>query len=88
MLEKHCDHDCNQSHCPFAQDVHNPNRYVCLKCGIKREINNYPSGLGNFLLLLLSLFISFYLLTNYSQQNNLQEQQKSIYSSPSKKIHY
>lgn len=77
MLDKDCHHDCNQNQCPFAQDTGNPNRYVCLKCGVEREINKYPSGLGSFLLLLLSLFILFQLLANYHKQNHLQKQQHS-----------
>jgi len=36
MLDKDCHHDCNQNQCPFAQDTRNPNRYVCLKCGVAR----------------------------------------------------
>lgn len=86
MLDKDCHHDCNQNQCPFAQDTRNPNRYVCLKCGVEREINRHPSGLSSFLLLLLSLFIAFQLLINYEKQNNPQKQQQSLNNSPSKVI--
>ncbi|WP_414517400.1 hypothetical protein [Nostoc sp. PCC 9305] len=81
ILDKDCHHDCNQNQCPFAQDTHNPNRYVCLKCGVEREINQYSSGFGSFLLLLLSLFIAFQLLVNYEKQNNVQRQQQSLNNS-------
>ncbi|MCC5619679.1 hypothetical protein LC605_32570 [Nostoc sp. CHAB 5836] len=86
MLDKNCHHDCNQNQCPFAQDTGNPNRYVCLKCGVEREINQYSSGFGSFLLLLLSLFIAFQLLVNYEKQNNGQRQQQSLNNSPNKAI--
>ena len=86
MLDKDCHHDCNQNHCPFAQDTRNPNRYVCLKCGVEREINKYPSGLGSFLLLLLGLFISFQLLANYDNQNEPQRQQQSLNNLPNQAI--
>ncbi|MEH2437824.1 MAG: hypothetical protein V7K25_26960 [Nostoc sp.] len=82
MLDRDCHHDCNQNQCPFAQDTRNPNRYVCLKCGVEREINKYSSGFGSFLLLLLGLFISFQLLANYEKQNNPQRQQQSLNNSP------
>ena len=86
MLDKDCHHDCNQNHCPFAQDTRNLNRYVCLKCGVEREINKYPSGLGSFLLLLLGLFISFQLLANYDKQNEPQKQQQSLNNLPNQAI--
>jgi hypothetical protein len=88
MLDKNCHHDCNPSYCPFAQDTGNPNRYVCLKCGVEREINKYPSGLGSFLLLLFVLFIAFQLLASNEKQDTQQKQQESIYYSPSKVIGY
>ncbi|MBW4616854.1 MAG: hypothetical protein KME21_27145 [Desmonostoc vinosum HA7617-LM4] len=84
MLDKDCHHDCNPSYCPFAQDTHNPNRYVCLKCGVEREINKYPSGIGSFLLLLLSLLVIFQLLVDFDKQNKPKNQQESIYYSPNK----
>ncbi|MHC5729629.1 MAG: hypothetical protein ACYTXY_36995, partial [Nostoc sp.] len=68
------------------QDTRNPNRYVCLKCGVERKINKYPSGLGSFLLLLLGLFISFQLLANDNKQNDLQKQQQSWDNSPNQAI--
>ena len=86
MLDKDCHHDCNQNHCPFAQDTRNPNRYVCLKCGVEREINKYPSGLGSFLLLLLGLFIFFQLLVNYDKQNEPQRQQQFLNNLPNQVI--
>ncbi len=84
MLDKDCHHDCNQNQCPFAQDTHNPNRYVCLKCGVEREINKYSSGFSSFLLLLLSLFIAFQLLVNYEKRNDTQRQQQYLNNSPNK----
>ena len=86
MLDKDCHHDCNQNHCPFAQDTRNLNRYVCLKCGVEREINKYPSGLGSFLLLLLGLFISLQLLANYEKQSQPQRQQQSLNNLPKQAI--
>lgn len=82
MLDRDCHHDCNQNQCPFAQDTRNPNRYVCLKCGVEREINKYSSSFSSFLLLLLGLFISFQLLVNYEKQSNPQRQQQSLNNSP------
>ncbi|MDZ8263402.1 hypothetical protein [Nostoc sp. ChiQUE01b] len=60
--------------------------YVCLKCGVEREINKYSSGFGSFLLLLLSLFIAFQLLVNYERQDNPQRQQQSLNNSTNKAI--
>jgi hypothetical protein len=84
MLDKGCHHDCNQNQCPFAQDTRNLNRYVCLKCGVEREINKYPSSFSSFFLLLLSLFIAFQLLVNYENKNDSQRQQQYLNNSPNK----
>ncbi|MFH7030176.1 MAG: hypothetical protein ACHBN1_33655 [Heteroscytonema crispum UTEX LB 1556] len=84
MLDKECHHDCNQSYCPFAQDAHDANRYVCLKCGVEREIDRYKSSFSSFLLLILGLLISFMLITNYEKQNKSQKQNQSLYNSPKK----
>lgn len=84
MLHKDCHHDCNQSYCPFAQDTHNLNRYVCLKCGVEREINGY-SRLRSFLILLLSLFIAFQLIVNYEKRHN-QQQPESMFNLPQQGI--
>ncbi|OUL21062.1 hypothetical protein BV378_27790 [Nostoc sp. RF31YmG] len=75
MLGKDCRHDCNSSSCPFAQDTRNPDRYVCLKCGVERDINQYSSGIRFFWLLILALLIAFQLLANGEKQND-QKQQK------------
>lgn len=80
MLNKDCHHDCNQSYCPFAQDTKNANRYVCLKCGVEREINRYPSSFGSLVMLLLSLFIAFQVLVNLEKQDNQQQSEPSISS--------
>jgi hypothetical protein len=82
MLDKECHHDCNQSYCPFAQDVHDANRYVCLKCGVEREIDR--NSFSSFLLLILGLIISFMLIANDEKQNESQKQNQSFYYSPSK----
>ncbi|WP_414577341.1 hypothetical protein [Anabaena sp. CCY 9402-a] len=74
MLNKECHHDCNHSYCPFAQDTKNPNRYVCLKCGVEREINRY-SGFGSLLMLLLMLFAAFQLIV-VLERRNYQNQQR------------
>ncbi|AUT02160.1 hypothetical protein CLI64_18205 [Nostoc sp. CENA543] len=76
MLNQDCHHDCNHNYCPFAQDSKNANRYVCLKCGVEREINRHPSGFGSFLLLLLSLFIAFQVIVMLDKQNNDNQQQQ------------
>jgi hypothetical protein len=75
MLNQDCRHDCNHSYCPFAQDSKNPNRYVCLKCGVEREINKY-SGFGSFFLLLLMLFAAFQLIIAIERQNYPNQQQE------------
>ncbi|MBD2364284.1 hypothetical protein [Anabaena sp. UHCC 0399] len=74
MLNKECHHDCNHSYCPFAQDTKNPNRYVCLKCGVEREINRY-SGFGSLLMLLLMLFAAFQLIVVLERRNYQNQQQ-------------
>jgi hypothetical protein len=70
MLNRDCHHDCNQSYCPFAQDSKNADRYVCLKCGVEREINRSFSSFGSFVILLLSLFIASQVLINLDKQND------------------
>ncbi|MFB2770674.1 hypothetical protein ACE1AT_15495 [Pelatocladus sp. BLCC-F211] len=75
MLGKDCHHDCNQSNCPFAKDAHNANRYVCLKCGIERNIDH---TFGSFWLVVLAVLIVFLLLTQKNQQNEPQEQQQNL----------
>ncbi len=77
MLGKDCSHDCHPSSCPFAQDTRNPDRYVCLKCGVERDINQYSSGVRFFWLLILGLFIAFQLLTNNEKPKDQQQEQKS-----------
>lgn len=79
MLNQDCHHGCNHSYCPFAQDSKNPNRYVCLKCGVEREINKYHSGFGSFLMLLLGLFIAFQLIVTLERHNNQNQRSDSIY---------
>jgi hypothetical protein len=83
MLDKECQHDCNQSYCPFAQDVHDANRYVCLKCGVEREIDRNKSSFSSFLLLILGLIISFMLIANDEKQNESRKQNQSFSDSPS-----
>ncbi len=86
MLQKDCHHDCQQNSCPFAQDTHHPNRYVCLKCGVTRDIDKYPSSFGSFILLMLALLCSFYLLANGEKQKNQHPQ--SACNSPNKVMAY
>ncbi len=78
MFQKDCPHDCESSHCPFAQDTHNPNRYVCLKCGFDREINRNRFDFGSFLLLIFTTLIVVSLLANDGRQGkkSAPEQQK------------
>ncbi|MBW4641532.1 MAG: hypothetical protein KME23_00620 [Goleter apudmare HA4340-LM2] len=83
MLKKDCHHDCNLSHCPFTQDTRNSNRYVCLKCGVERDIDQNRSGLFSFLLLILALFISFLVLVDAEKQDREYQQQQSAHNSPS-----
>ncbi len=81
MLNKDCHHDCNQNSCPFAQDANNTNRYVCLKCGIERNIDRNKFGIGSFWLMILALLILFLLLGRENQQNELQQQQEPVLTS-------
>jgi hypothetical protein len=82
MLDKECHHDCNQGYCPFAQDANDANRYVCLKCGVEREINRYKSGFNSFFMLILALFISFLILANDEKQKKSPNQNQRFYNSP------
>lgn len=34
-----CSGNCAQNYCPFVQDPRNPRRYVCLKCGLERSLD-------------------------------------------------
>ncbi len=60
-----CSSDCDRGNCPFVSDPQRSTRYVCLKCGLERDIN---SGLQIdpiiLLILIASLFIA--LLVNHS----------------------
>jgi hypothetical protein len=80
MLKQDCHHDCNLSHCPFAQDTRNPNRYVCLKCGVERDINHSRPSLGSFVLLILALFLSFQVLANSEKTEYQNQQQQSTHN--------
>ncbi|MGI8504401.1 MAG: hypothetical protein ACR2LR_25200 [Hassallia sp.] len=68
MFPKDCPHDCESNHCPFAQDTHNPNRYVCLKCGFDRQIDRNPFDFGSFLLLIFTMLVIVSLLANDGKQ--------------------
>jgi len=35
-----CSSDCDQGNCPFVSDPQRSTRYVCLKCGLERDIEN------------------------------------------------
>jgi hypothetical protein len=88
MLTKDCNHDCNLNHCPFVQDTRNPNRYVCLKCGVEREIDRNRFGLPSFLLLILGLLLSFQVLASGKKPDKPLQQQKSDCNSPIQKFAY
>lgn len=54
-------HSCSQNceyhgHCPFIQDPHNSNRYICLRCGTERQVSQFSSVGGFFDFLLLIAF--------------------------------
>ncbi|HIK06240.1 MAG TPA: hypothetical protein IGS40_16245 [Trichormus sp. M33_DOE_039] len=78
MLNQDCHQDCNHNYCPFAQDTKNPNRYVCLKCGVEREINRHSSSFSSFLMLLLCLFIAFQVIVVLERQSNENPQIEQI----------
>lgn len=80
MLKQECHHDCNLNHCPFAQDTRNPNRYVCLKCGVERNINYNRSSFVNFLLLIFALFLAFQVLAETKKQEEQNQQQPTSFS--------
>ncbi|MDJ1169799.1 hypothetical protein PMG71_10210 [Roseofilum sp. BLCC_M154] len=40
MSPKTCLTNCSQNYCPFVQDPENPRRYVCLKCGLERSLDD------------------------------------------------
>ncbi|WP_154655809.1 hypothetical protein [Fortiea contorta] len=67
MLKHDCNYDCNLNHCPFVQDTRNPNRYVCLKCGVDRQIDR-PFSLATILLVMLGLLLFFQVLTPPKQK--------------------
>lgn len=77
MFSNDCPHDCESNHCPFAQDTHNPNRYVCLKCGFDREINRHKFDFGSFLWLLVTLLIVGSLLSNDGSKKKAPQKPKT-----------
>lgn len=38
--------ECKNLYCPWVQNSHDADHYVCLKCGKERRINNYELGDG------------------------------------------
>ncbi|HLO88756.1 MAG TPA: hypothetical protein VK203_27630 [Nostocaceae cyanobacterium] len=84
MLNNHCDHNCNIdncSHCPFVQDSRNLNRYVCLKCGIERQINNRTFSTGTLVLILVSLVIMLPMVDKYDQPKQQPEEELPVIGS-------
>lgn len=49
-----CSQDCNQNTCPFVNDPRRPSRYVCLKCGLERWLEE-PYNPFFFLLLVAAI---------------------------------
>ena len=35
-----CSSDCDRGTCPFVNDPNCSTRYICLKCGLERDIND------------------------------------------------
>lgn len=54
MKSTNCSQDCNQGVCPFVQDPHDENRYVCLKCGLERSLERF--SFGDFLVMFVTTF--------------------------------
>lgn len=48
-------HDC-QGPCPFVRDSNDPNRYICLKCGLVRRTDR-AQGVDFFLLFIVTVVI-------------------------------
>ncbi|RUS94644.1 hypothetical protein DSM106972_092810 [Dulcicalothrix desertica PCC 7102] len=55
MYPNKCKYQCQQGSCPFAQDPHNSNKYVCRKCGLKLSVNRFEWS--KYLLLAVKLII-------------------------------
>jgi hypothetical protein len=55
MRSNLCNPQCQQSNCPFEQDPHNPNKYVCRKCGL--ELSAKRSNWSEYLLLAVRVIL-------------------------------
>ncbi len=56
--DKNRTQECNQAQCPFVNDPCNPRRYVCLKCGFERHLDqkdHYDDDWTPFLLIFISV---------------------------------
>lgn len=60
---------CEYEHCPWVQDAHNSNRYVCLRCDREKNLDRRKSqedgsGSDRILFLLLAIALLAALLLN------------------------
>lgn len=66
-----CSHQCEQNNCPFVSDPQRPSRYICLKCGLERDIDEGRNtfGMPFIFLAVLALVVLFYSRSNLEIKN-------------------
>lgn len=59
----------NGNGCPIVTDPSRPSRFVCLKCGIDRDINE-DNNLGYFIMIVVLVLLGFLLSRNKPVMSN------------------
>lgn len=63
MSQYNCTRECADSYCQFVKDPQNPRRYVCLKCGLERYLDETEySNPPTVLLILTTIVVTLLLL--------------------------
>ena len=61
-----CSSDCDRGTCPFVNDPNCTTRYICLKCGLERDISNGIRIGPLFLLLLIAPLVIMLMMNQRS----------------------
>ncbi|NER36478.1 MAG: hypothetical protein F6J93_21250 [Oscillatoria sp. SIO1A7] len=59
-----CNNQFEGNGCPIVNDPSRPSRFVCLKCGIDRDINEDENNFGNLFIAIIALAVMGFFLSN------------------------
>ncbi len=76
-----CSSDCDRGTCPFVNDPNCTTRYVCLKCGLERDISD-GIRFDPFFLLILVAPLVITMIMNYQSPTPQTDQTPTEFSSP------